>query len=426
MDNKKIMSDIIISKKSIRQIPLTKEKKVEYRAEKNKERKPLNSKLVIWFIAGVCLLALFFGLSLLFTSATIVINPRSEKITFTNDTYTAKLNPESQTDLPFEILKIKQKLSETLVATEEKEVSIKATGKIIIYNNYGVLPQRLTNNTRFEATNSKIYRISGSIVVPGLKKVDGKTVPGSIEATVYADQAGPDYNMKLTDLTGDFKIPGFKGDPRYTGFYARLKTDISGGLIGKQSIISDSARKSAETSIKDELKEKLLKELYAIKPENYVILNGGYSLNYTGLADTNLGNNKVQINMEGDLNGIVFNSSKLARYLALKKIPNFDGLPVEFIPTDNLENSFVGLDNPNLGEKGSVLQLKLNGEAVIKWTYDGEGIKKDLLGKSQSDINDTIVKYKNSVSGINILFTPVWTRYLPDNLNKIKILEKSS
>jgi len=59
-----------------------------------------------------------------------------------------------------------------------------------------------------------MYRIDSSVIIPGYQKVNGKIIPGSIEATVYADQAGDGYNLKLADLTGDFSIPGFKGDPR--------------------------------------------------------------------------------------------------------------------------------------------------------------------------------------------------------------------
>jgi len=403
---RKIINDIVISKKSIRQIPLSPEKKKKGDRELRKayswQRKSLNPKLAIWIIAVICLLALFFGLSLVFSSATVIITPRTEKISFNNETYITKLDSSAQTDLSFEVLNVKQTEGQVVEATEEKEVSQKASGKIVIYNNYSTVSQRLINKTRFEASNGKVYRINSSVIVPGLKKVNGQTLPGSIEAVVYADQAGEDYNLKLADLAGDFKIPGFKGDPRYQGFYARLKTDITGGLIGKQRIVSNDLRKVTEDLIKVKLKEQLLKELYAVKPENYLIFKDGYIINYSRLPDMVVDKNSVKINLEGNLSAVVFNSLKLSKYIVL----------------------FKPEDLSSLG-KNKTLEIKLTGEGIIKWQYDSEALKQDLVGKSEADFKNLMVKYKNSVSGIKVFFRPIWTRYFPDNINKIRIQEEN-
>ena len=442
---KKIISDILVSKKSIRQIPLSKEKSVEYKQLKkevvnleenhehfghhsvnhhapNWQRKTMNPKLVIWLIAIICLLALFFGISMIFSSVKVVVTPKTEKITFNNEAYTARLNSTSTSTLSFQVISVKQNGGKTITATEEKDVSQKATGKIIIYNNYSVSPQRLINNTRFEANSGKMYRITSSVIVPGFKKVGDKVTPGSLEATVFADQAGADYNLKLTDLAGDFTIPGFKGDLRYKGFYARSETDIIGGLIGKQRVISDDLRKTTEDSIKSSLKEQLVKELYAIKPVNYIAFDNSYSINYVSLPDTAVDSNNVKINIEGDLNGIIFDNLKLTRYIASQKISDFNNSPVELIPADNLVTTLTGSDSTGLW-KNDTLQIKFNGDAVIKWQYDSDALKKDLAGKSQSDVGIIADKYKDSILSLKVFFMPIWTRYFPDNLSKIKITE---
>jgi hypothetical protein len=444
---KKIISDIFPSKKSIRQIPLSKEKIGEYKdlkrevisLEENKrdnsrhhrvnrtpnwQRKTMNPKLIIWLIAIICLLALFFGISIIFSSATVIITPKTEKITFNNEPYTAKLNSQSTTTLSFEILKVKQDGGKVIPATEEKEVSQKATGKIVIYNNYSISPQRLITQTRFEAGNGKIYKINGPVIVPGFKKSGDKIIPGSVEATVFADQPGVDYNLKLTDLTGDFTIPAFKGQLQYKGFYARASTDITGGFIGKQRVVNAELRKTTEDSIKTGLRVKLLKELYAVKPDNYIIFKDAYSVDYTNLADTNVDNNEVKINIEGNLSGIVFNNLKLTKYLANKKIDSFDGLPAELIPTDNLAVTLTGADSTGLW-KNDTLQIKFNGDAVVKWLYDGDLIKRQLAGRSQADLQVLTSPFKDSVAGIKVQFRPVWTKYFPDNLSKIKISEEN-
>lgn len=426
---KKIITDIIInSKRSIRQIPIAVEKLPDLEHIKssrpNWRRKSLNPKFVIWLIAIICILALFFGVSSLFSSVTVVITQKTQKISFNNELFTVKANSSSTGELSFEILKFKESSGIAVEATEEKEVNQKASGSIIIYNNFSSAPQRLINNTRFEANNGKIYRINSSVVVPGLKKVNGEVLPGSIEAVVYADQQGDTYNLKLADLAGDFKIPGFKGDPRYTGFYARLKSDITGGFIGKQLIINDDLRKSTEIVLKDNLKEQLLKELYAVTPDNYLILKDSYSIDYINLPDISSTNNKATIMLEATMNSLVFNNNKLSNYFASKKVADYDGLATVFIPEDNFTATFIAKDTVNLWKNSSV-QIKLNGDAIIKWEYDSDSIKKDLLGKKEADIKSILTKYKDSVTSLEVIFKPVWNRYFPDSLNKIRITDTS-
>jgi hypothetical protein len=437
---KTIISDMLVSKKSIRRIPISHKEHKEPEREKDEEeeeeidiphkktspgwqRKPINPKFVIWLIAAICVLALFFGLSIVFSSATIIVTPKTEPINFINEVYTTKSDSKNITDLPFEVLTVKQTAGEIVMAGEEKDVTQKATGNIVIYNNYSPLPQRLINNTRFEANNGKIYRINSSVIVPGTKKVDGKNVPGSVEATVFADQVGEDFNMKISDLTGDFKIPGFKGDPRYQSFYARIKSDITGGFVGKQRVVGADLRKSTEEIVKIKLKEQLLKELYAVLPENYIVFKDGYSVNYTVQADTPVDTNKAKINIEGTLSGIVFNNLKLAKYIATKKISNFDNLPVELVPADNLVTTFKGSDTTSLA-KNSTLEMRLTGNAVIKWQYDTDALKKDIAGKKEADLKNLVAKYKDSIMSIKVIFQPVWTRYFPDDLSKIRVKEE--
>ncbi len=427
---KKIISDLIVPKKSIRQIAVSKETKqkakeikIDYRIKykipaTRGNRKPLNPKFIIWLLAVICLVALFFGVSLVFSSATVTINPRLQALTFNAETFSAKLNATGSNDLAYEVLKIKKTATATVSATAEKEVSKKSTGKVIIYNNYSKLTQRLINNTRFESKNGKIYRLSSSVVVPGTKVVAGKTIPGSIEATLIADQPGEEYNLFVSDLAGDFKIPGFKGSPRYDGFYARIKEDIQGGLVGRQKIIDDKVRLAATDLLKSDLKEQLLKELYSTKPDDYIILNNAYTIDFTNLPDTFVDNaDKAKINIEGSINSIVFNNLKLSKYIAAKKVKDYDSLPVSLIFTDSLTTSLTGKET--VLWKNISVDLKLTGTANLKWLYDEEQIKRDLAGRKEADLEQILNKYRDSISSLRVTFRPVWTRYFPDNLDKI-------
>ncbi len=188
-------------------------------------------------------------------------------------------------------------------------------------------------------------------------------------------------------------------------------------------MVSPSLRETTEQAIKIKLQEQLLKQLYATKPENYIIFKDGYSIDYTTQPDVAVDSDKVKLSIQGNLNGIVFNNLKLTKLIGTKKITGFDGLPAELVPGDNFSVVFTGKDNTGLW-KNSVLDLKFNGEANIKWLYDADEIKKDLAGKSESDLKNIVSQYKNSISAIQVIFQPVWSRYFPDNISKIKIREE--
>ena len=105
----------------------------------------------------------------------------------------------------------------------------------MIYNKYSAEAQIFVKDTRFETPEGKIYRIDRAVTVPGMKNSGGQTVAGSVEATVYADKSGSEYNIGFSDFT----IPGLKGGLKYEKFYARSKTPMTGGMKGTVPDISE-------------------------------------------------------------------------------------------------------------------------------------------------------------------------------------------
>ena len=156
---------------------------------------------VVIIVAGVLLLNYFAG-------ATVTIVPKHETTTM-DERFTAIKNATGA-DLPYAIMSTTTSLSIEVPATGEKTVTTKASGKIVVYNEQTVA-QRLIKNTRFESPTGKIYRINDSITVPKASISGGKTTPGSLEVTVYADEAGPEYNIAPTDFT----LPGLKSSPTF-------------------------------------------------------------------------------------------------------------------------------------------------------------------------------------------------------------------
>ena len=137
------------------------------------------------------------AISSLFSGAKIFVMPKSANLAF--DKTVIDYTPvESMTFIPISE-------SATLVATGQERISEKATGQVVIYNNYSTVSQKLIATTRLESKAGKIYRLVETITVPGQKTVAGKVTPGAVETKIIADVAGGGYNNPLTDFT----LPGF-------------------------------------------------------------------------------------------------------------------------------------------------------------------------------------------------------------------------
>ena len=159
---------------------------------------------------SACVFALFSG-------AKVIITPKQNRTLI--DVSSVAVLDGSAEELSYEIMTIEETSSKKIAATGREEIEEKASGRIVIFNDFNTSSQRLIKNTRFETSEGLIYRINKSVVVPGQKTEDGEKVPGSVEVTVYADEAGEGFNIGLMDFT----IPGFKGSPRFAKFYARSK-----------------------------------------------------------------------------------------------------------------------------------------------------------------------------------------------------------
>ena len=201
---------------------------VEEKEEFNESVLPRKKKISMtknwffWILVGVLVLAAFAGilLSTLFAGVTVSVTPKSAVVT-PPATMVAQVNAPVGV-LPYQVVSASRTASTTVKASGSTQVSKSASGVITIYNNYSTSPQALVATTRFAAPNGNIYRIKKDVTVPGATKAaDGTLTPGTVTATVYADAPGATYNLGQTQFT----IPGFKGSPQYTKFYAKLSDD---------------------------------------------------------------------------------------------------------------------------------------------------------------------------------------------------------
>lgn len=382
----------------------------DYPEEGNYES-PFPSKKGIWIACGIALVIVLIAVMSLFTGATVTITPKTEA-TSTTQTFTAKRDVQGS-DLDYQIVKISKDLGKTVPANGEEKVERKASGQVIIYNNFNASDQRLIKNTRFETPEGLVFRINESVVVPGKKDA---TTPGSILVTVYADEAGEKYNVPLKDFT----IPGFKGDPRFKDIYARSKTEMKGGFVGTVKKVSDADKASTTKELDATLTAELKKDIVSQVPADFILYDDGMFFSFESLPQTGNGTNTADLNERGTLTGVMINRKKLSSYLAntlAQKIPK------DSVAVSNLNNlSFKMLNHETFNpDTDNTIAFTLSGNISFVSQFDTEKLKSDLLGKPTSNFTSILQGYPAVLRGKEVV-RPFWKRSFPSNPKDITIV----
>jgi len=378
-------------------------------------RKSSGRRIGLWLLLGALALVLLFIIgSYAFAGARIEVIPK-EAIATIDTTFTAQKDDPL---LAFETMVIERDVSREITATGEEHVDIKASGKIVIYNNYSSAKQALIKNTRFETPEGLIYRIPESISVPGRTTAsDGTITPGSIEVTVFADSAGEAYNIDLADFT----IPGFKGDPRYSKFYARSKTPMTGGFSGTRKTVKPDELAAARDAMKQELRATLLSEAFSVKPEGFVLYSDAIFLSFTDSEPVSGSGDTATVTEHGTLNAIIFDRSLLSRRIAELAIGSYAGEPVDVRTIEDL--TFVLLNREALAPEAlEEVSFAISGSADVVWTFEEEALKDDLAGKLKKG-TDIVFSGYPSIAEARIVVRPFWKRYLPEDAEDIDIVE---
>ncbi len=392
----------------------------EHMFEKNddsefpKEKVSKNSVYFLWALGFALIVTIVFLLSSVFATAKIIITPKNTDLSM-SDTYTASDNKDAA-GLHYEIMTVEKTMSKSLPTSGEESVERKAIGKVTIYNKYSTQTQRLINNTRLETPDGLIYRIRESVDVPGMS---GST-PGSVTVDVIADESGDKYNMNVSDLKGDFTIPGFAGSPKFDGFFARISSDITGGYIGNVKSVSNNDLTAGRNQLKNDLQTELIKEVYDQKPDGYLIFDNNYYTDMNDLPD-NSSTSDYSISEDGTIHAIIFSRSDLADFLAKNKISGFDGSEVDILPGDDFTSSISGTTAQPWNEH--TLKISFSGNIKIVWVYNGGDIISDIAGQNKSVIPAILDKYKTSVEAITASINPSWVKTFPKNPKKISIVD---
>jgi len=249
--SKKIF-DIIPPEKNNLGNSLSKQKKEFFKQEKKKISFPKKKAIFLLFVFVFSGVFIHFA----FSKAEIKIWPETELLSFEDEiTVNSKAaEPDfSNNTIPGKIIEEEKEITQQFPATGS--VSKKAKGIIQVYNAYSTSSQVLVATTRFVSASGKLFRTPKKVRIPGGHYEKGKLIPGQIDIEVIADQPGEDYNIEPTT----FSIPGFAGTAKFTFFYAKSFSPMTGGgtiaqvtqsdLERAERVLLDSLNRAGEASL---------------------------------------------------------------------------------------------------------------------------------------------------------------------------------
>lgn len=372
---------------------------------------------ILWALLFAVLLAVGFFTANYFATATIEITPITRNTALHNNLRAFKESTEGE--LTFQFMSLAEEKIKEVPATIEKKIQKKASGKVVIYNEYNGESQRLVINTRLESPDHKIFRIEKSVVVPGAIISGGRIItPGSVEVTAYADIPGEAYNIGLSDFT----IPGFKGDPRFTKFKVRSATSspISGGYSGTVKVPSDEAVAQARKELDDALLKESTEKARAQVPPNVSFFPGSMIIKFEEVPQDFTTENTAKVSERATVSVFFFDTAELAKKIALLSLPEDKNNPFLISNMPTLKFEFIDrVDNVVLSDL-SKISFSITGIADFVGQIDAEKIRTELIGKNKKDFSK-IIENQINISNANAVIRPMWKSVFPSDSSKIKV-----
>lgn len=249
--------------------PEEESKSVPFRIRKSHHKGLLPHKSLRLWIRAVVIFIVVAG-ALVYA---VFILPRAEiTIALEQDPWQFQgelLSSLTDKEFPLQIFSETKNVQLSFPASGKERVSRRARGIIKVCNALDSKPQALVATTRFLTPDGVIFRLDDAIDVPGATVSDGKIDPRCIEAKVTADKPGEAYNI---EPVSKWTIPGFKGSPRYDGFYGVSEKPMVGGMVGEVKIPKEEDVGKAKEAARAKIREIIGTAFKVSAPEGIFIL----------------------------------------------------------------------------------------------------------------------------------------------------------
>lgn len=401
--------------------PVEKELTVRTWEPEGLRRRRIKQKIIIWG-TPIAAAAVFIVATFLLPKFSITIVPKAETASvarslITADTNLAKPNPAALR-VPGVIVSVEKNLKQDYDTTGKKFIEERARGAVSIFNAYSSSPQALAASTRFQDPNGKIYRLVAATVIPGAKIIEGKIAPTSTNAALAADNPGEEYNIGAAEL----RIIGFRGTPKYEGFYAKAESGFGGGFRGEARVVTAEDLKRASEDLTRRAFAELKSELNGKIPSgaDFISPSGGREITIAKIeqpkAEDKFDRFTVSVIAVGRL--LIVRQSHVNEAVASKAIPQDSELSRNF---SERQEKLV-FDQARLDTKENEVPFYASGEFTY-WRENNLSELKDTLRNSTPKKAAAYLRARKEIDSFAVKKFPAWLWYIPakDGRFEVKI-----
>ncbi len=382
--------------------------------------KILHKSTIIIFAICLIVFGIYWGGNIL-EKATISITAKHQIINYNNKPFTA-LKAQTGNPINFEIMIVSDKKPKSITLTDSKEVSIKATGSITLYNEFSMNPQKLVAGTFLVDDKGLTYKTDTVVIIPGYKNdADKKKVPGEATVAISSFLPGENYNGSPEN----FYINSFKDTTKYDKIYGKLDEPLTGGAQGLVYTLNDVDKGKLDKLAQSYLKEDLVRQVEAQIPPSYILYPDALTFSYK-IDDKFVSKTpEAEVPIDGTLSVVLLNKKSLIDNIIKISLPNIASDELKEIGISDLDKlSFSFTDKSQLITKDmDTLSFFLKGEVNAIWNPDTEVLKSKLMGVNKGDALPVFKQDKGIASALVEIF-PIWKNYIPEDMSKINIVIK--
>lgn len=374
----------------------------------------------VWYVALVLIVALFFGLSIFFTGASVTLTPQTMDLSL-NERFVAYKKAVS-TELTFDFMVVQGRVERAATAATKSQVEDVARGTVRIYNNHSAENQPLVIDTRLVDEKGRVYKTLEKVTVPGQKNNAGALEPGFVDIEVYADIPGEEHNNEGDELV--LKIAGFgeAKSPKYETIYAEAVTPFTGGFIGERFVLDETQELAIMSELESELSSKLLDQSFAQAPATSLLPEKLSVLIDKKVSQEVKDNGEIVFVLEGSLFNVLFNKSELERYIIQTSVAGAEQGEIYISNIEDIDISYLdeAAQTVNL-EELETLGFQINDTLAIVWIVNEESLAFDLVGQKKKDFQSIITRY-DAIESAELVVKPFWRGRFPEANEDIEIL----
>jgi len=382
------------------------------------KRRAFNKTILFCFFASI-LVGIFYLLSTTFFKVNIIIVPKIKSFEVKHQEFNAIKNKNE--GIPFEIMIDEDKEYKDLILTSSTEVSKKAKGEVILYNEYSNKPEKITAGTFLSDENGIAYKTDSTVTIPPyILEKSKKIIPGQVSVKITSFLPGDKYNGSPEY----FYIDSFKGTNKHKKIYAKIKYPLEGGIAGLVYFLDDT-QKTSILSKTVAFKEKLLRKLYAQIPEGYILFPDAVKFSYEIESEVVSKTPEARIEIVGVVSAVLLKEKELSDSLVNKLLPKISPKERLEIVQPDLSALFFNFKNKEqiINKDTDSFSFGLTGNLEIKWRPNIDELKVLLSGLNKNEVH-YVFKSDPGISSADVKIIPFWLKKLPEDLKKINIVFK--